>query len=184
MEITNKVEYFKLWNAGLLGNKLRSWNSLDDISREKYQGLVSLRVRRPDAGGAAKYNIKSNDAPSIFKQTLTEDPSLKAGEIYFNESAPDDLLITQGEIMRSNDVYDLMYCEEKLKMRDAMRKAKRMTGILVVAYLKELMTANSWDELQELFDRYPDSIIEFGIYQNCLGCYPGRNCLIWEVRNY
>ena len=35
--ISTKSEFMRLWDAGLLGNKLQTWNSIDDAAG--YNGL-------------------------------------------------------------------------------------------------------------------------------------------------
>ncbi len=182
--VQNKVEMYKLWEAGALGNKIRSWSRLESITDSGYNGTISIRVKQSGGGGKCAYSVKQADAPAIVKQWMSEGVPWEA--ITFNESAPDNLLITQGEIIQTYDRYELRYCEEKLKMRDAMKddKAKKMRGASVIYYLSTRMTPSSWEDMKDLFDLYPDAAIEFSVYDMCLGCYPGRNTIIWEVRDY
>lgn len=180
-KIENKQTFFELWSNGLLGNKLRSWGTPEDIKDDNYGGFLTMRMRDKSGGGKTIYNIPAARAKIEYDKWLSE--GIKPIHIYFNESAPDEFLISQGEIMRSNDFYDYFYCNEKMKMKDAMRLGKTMKGLQVKLYLESIMTPNSWTDLQELLDKYPGSVIEFSVYEHCLGCYPGRNCLIWEIRS-
>lgn len=181
--INSKTEYFRLWENGLIGNTLKVWGSIADIKEEGYKGQLSARVKRATGGGFYRYNIKN---VAEAEQTVAEwvATGIPENQIYFNESAPDQFLIMQGEIMRSTDYYDLTYSREQIKMRDAMRSAKTMKGVSVVSYLETIMTPSSYEDIKDLFEIFPDSVIEFGVYQHCLGKLPSRNCLIWEVRNY
>ena len=181
--IDSKADYFKLCERGSFGNTLRLWGSLDEIIEQGYEGFLTARVKRATGGGFVKYNVKG-PKEALEVQNLWISQGISLPDIYFNESAPDEILVTQGEIMRSKDYYDLFYCEEKMKMRDAMRIGKSMCGVLAHIYIKTVMTPNSYNDLMELFEIYPHSVIEFSVYEQCLGKLNGRNTLIWEVRNY
>lgn len=183
--INSKAEHLDLWNRGLLGNKMRSWKSYADILASDYRGEFSMRTKQQsggNSGGLATYRLKFSDLERTMNEWISKGTAIES--IYFNESAPDEELVTQGEIMVTTDHYDYLYCNEPLKMREAMSKAKVMRGIAVVSYLKEVMMPNSWDDINELFEIYPDSVIEFSVYQRTLGIYPNRNSIFWEVRNY
>jgi hypothetical protein len=46
------------------------------------------------------------------------------------------------------------------------------------------MDPSSRDDLDALFDLYPDAAVEFACFPHNLGIFPHRNTVIWEVRNY
>jgi len=50
--------------------------------------------------------------------------------------------------------------------------------------LDRFMDPSSRDDLEQLFDLYPDATVEFTCYQMDLGTIPRRNTIFWEVRNY
>jgi hypothetical protein len=183
-KIDNKVNMYKLWQAGALGNKIRTWNSIQEITDSGHQGTISIRVKQAAGGGKCAYNVKVSDAAAITNEWIKEGVPL--GAITYNESAPDELLITQGEIMQTYDRYELRYCEDKIKMRDAMKDgvAKKMRGASVIYYLSTRMTPSSWEDMKDLFELYPNAVLEFSVYDMCLGCYPGRNTILWECREY
>ena len=54
------------------------------------------------------------------------------------------------------------------------------TKILLDTY----MDPSSRDDLDSLFDLYPDSAIELTTFDINVGQFPHRNTIIWEVRNY
>ena len=86
--------------------------------------------------------------------------------------------------MCSVNHYDLYYSTEKTQMRTAMKKAVHMCGASAMLYLRSVMTEASYQQLQEIFSEYPDSVVELSVYQSCLGSMPGYNTLIWECRDY
>ncbi len=57
-------------------------------------------------------------------------------------------------------------------------------GVQVLDLLKPRMTESSYSDIEALFDLYPESGIEFSTYSIGVGNIPGRNTVIWEVRNY
>lgn len=181
--VNSKADYFRLCEAGIFGNSLRLWGTLDEVKEDGYTGVLSARVRRSTGGGHTRYNIKSiQEAEEVLAQWQAEGVQQK--EIYFNESAPDEFLVSQGELMLSTNFYSYFYCNEKLKMRDAMKKGRQMEGLQVKMYLQSIMTPASYHDVQDLLNEFSDSVIELSVYDRCLGSRPGRNTLIWEVRNY
>jgi hypothetical protein len=159
-----------MYQKGLFGNRIATWTSINDFYKSGYNGKVTLRDKNQQ-GGLCQYNVDSKDVP-------------KSDSIVINISAPDEFLLFQGEITRSKDYLYLFASCEKTKMRDALKSAIGFTGLDVVRLLKMSMTPSSYDDLQDLFELYPDSIIELGVYSINVGLLPHRNTLIWEVRNY
>lgn len=50
--------------------------------------------------------------------------------------------------------------------------------------VKDNFWGASYDDLQVLFEEYPDHVVEFTCYDCFYGILKGRNSVIWEVRNY
>jgi len=50
--------------------------------------------------------------------------------------------------------------------------------------LKLAMTPASHEDWNLLLERYPGHVLEVSVYDRCLGDTPGRNALVWEVREY
>lgn len=57
----------------------------------------------------------------------------------------------------------------------------RTAGVLL---LRHLLNGNSYDDLMELIDGYPDHVVELTALSSEFGTVPGRNGIIWEVRRY
>lgn len=179
--VNSKVEFFDLWKRGRFGNRLMGWSNLEELKASGYRGKVSVRYK--DAGGGfCAYEIPVEQVNTVVSEWLAR--GAKEDLIYFNESAPDDRLVIQGELMRTTQSYCLYYSREKIKMRDAMRNGLHAYGLEAKMILQSAMTPSSYEDIQELIDLYPSSVIEFGVYERCLGSCNNRNCVIWEVRNY
>lgn len=181
--ISSKSEFLKLWNAGRLGNKLRTWASVGEA--EGYDGLFSIRDGRPDSNLARYLVPRDKVTENVEAMRL-----LGARDVYFVEMAPDHRLVLQGEYINGNlrgvggshvlNKY-LMYSREQTQMK-RVKKWLHLEGAASLALLRQHMDGNSWDDFQDLQDRYPDHTIEFGVYECFVGNLPGRNTIIWEVR--
>lgn len=188
-----------MWQAGLFGNKIRTWNSLNEILESEYRGTVTMRYKGSGGGGFTKYEVPIKNISATIEEwadnARVEGKQFDPGRVTFNESAPDDMLIIQGEVTDMHPTlpagapsemifWMLNYSCEKKKMRDAMAKARHAYGIVARTILENAMTPQSFSDMQELIEMYPDHVIEFGVYEHCLGNIPGRNAVIWEVRKY
>lgn len=174
MRICNKKQFYRCWHAGTLGNRPRTWASSDELAQSGYTGLVTMRTTG-GAGGVTKYRLSVESA--LFWGAQTPGAT-------FNESMPDDLLLLQGEVMRSPRGLELTWSTEPgLKMNEAMKRSTRTCGVAARTRLDVLWPA-SQEELFELLDRYPDAVVEFSAYDRAVGIEPNRNTIIWEVRDY
>jgi hypothetical protein len=189
IDVNSKAESYALWNRGLFGNKLMTWDSVDDIIRMGYRGTVSMRYKGDIGGGFFKYNVQIGKIPGVCAEWKSEGADLS--KITFNESAPDELLILQGYLVQSPAGLTLDYSRKKAKMRDAMAgHLENAEGQLACGLLKSNMTPASYEDMMDLVKLFQGksvatgNVIEFGIYDCELGCFPNRNSVVWEVRNY
>lgn len=183
MNIYSKVEAVELYHKGLFGNHLRLWDNYTDLMASSYNGTVSIRCREASSL-QYQYSIPVGRVHEVCSIAILQNPKIQMWHFYFNESAPDERLIIQGELMRNEKGLYFFASTAKDKMRNALKKAKEYFGLQVLIMLKSLMTPSSYSDLEVLMEIYPNSIIELSIYDHNLGNIPGRNTLIWEVRNY
>lgn len=98
---------------------------------------------------------------------------------------PDKHLIIQGEVMRSCENYYLTYTTIKRPMNRGLEEETLYAeGMKALFLLKQNLFPSSYEDLQMLFDFFPNSIIEFSSYDIPVGNLKNRNTIIWEVRNY
>jgi hypothetical protein len=178
MNINSKEQFYKIYRSGKLGNKLKTWYSFDDLIKDNFQGTVGIRVSNYLGGGQCFYGVAVKDVPNKLKELPSQ------VKYVLSESAPDENIIFQGEITNSTDYITLFYSTVKDRMRVALQNAQHAYGVQALNILKRYMTATSYDDLMMLLDEYPNSVVEFGVYQNNLGECPHRNMIIWEVRCY
>jgi len=132
--------------------------------------------------GWVAYNVHRTQVAAKAKEWIAEgaDPLL----IVVNESAPDERLAIQGELVLRPEGLALFYSTAKTKMRIAMQQGTQAFGLKATMLLRHYCTPPSYDDLMALLERYPDSAIEFSVYEMNLGDCRGRNTVVWEVRNY
>jgi hypothetical protein len=177
MQVTSKKEMYRLYQAGKFGNKLRTWDTWQDMYDDPYQGDIVVRSVIP--GYKTKYKLPKNQVLQDFAPYKSKYPS---SQFRFNEAAPDQHLLIQGEVYRSPEYLSLFYSTAKLPMKPALAESGRQVyGATANAIMRYALNDNSWDDMQTLLDIY-DGIIEFSAYEVELGVIPGRNTIIWEIR--
>lgn len=172
----SKSVFYRAWLAGKFGNRQRTWESLSQLASSDYHGLVSIRSKIP--GGPCWYNIESDD--------LRQGSMASNNLVFFSESLPDEHLVIQGSVHRSERGLVLEYCLEKnikfrrAMMNDRMKRAERTQALLL---LMNLLDPNSYDDINELLDTYPNAIVEFATFSVNVGTLK-RPTVIFEVREY
>ena len=182
-KIKYKDDYYLLYEKGFLGNKPLTWNSIEEIKESGWKKEISIRGRKGIARGKSRFNLTLEEATNYIEQLKKE--GIPPEKLTFNQSMPDDHLLIQGEIMRNEDLYNLVYTFVKKPMNRALEeKTLRAKGLTALNLVKGNLSPSSYTDLQTLFDIFPDSIIEFSAYDILLGNLPNRNTIMWEVRNY
>jgi hypothetical protein len=180
--IPNKATFYRLWRAGLLGNRPRTWAGVKELRAAlghglSYETLIVVRSART-AAWRTRYDVPVREALALA--AINPDASLT-----FNEALDESRILIQGEVMSSARGLELTYSDVPLKMKDALAFARRyVVGLEARVILDHYLCPSSRDDLDDLFTLYPDSIIEFGVYDCNLGDQPNRNTLFWEVRDY
>ncbi len=184
-EIRTKREFFQRWEAGELGNKLRTWRTPAEALAS---GCTPVGFRQIGTAGGGKLDIVPREEISA-----TADRWRSEGrQFMICEAAPDHRATIQGEVCRPTRGSRGGLCGiigrviNGRRMRDSIAAGdlKPVGGAQVSVLLSTYMDANSRDDLDALLERYPDAAIEFTCYEISVGCYPRRNTIFWEVRNY
>lgn len=182
MNTKNKIDQVVAWVRGDFGNRPRAWNTLAELQASEYRGTLSIRSKLRQGGGRTRYNVpyeKVDEALADFKRTGTE-----ITDLYFGESADDRYLLCQGEIWRDRTGWHLAYNTEQIKMIEAMQRTRTVVGARAFITLQHYLNEASLHDLLQLFEQYPQAIVEFGAYSMCWGSLTGRNTIVWEVREY
>jgi hypothetical protein len=178
-ELKSKSDQVKLYNAGAFGNKPVTYKTVYDLLASDYSGNVSMRHAKLGSW-KSQYDVPKDQVLTRCK-TLQVDPN----DIYCTQSPPEHKITIQGEVMLSIDHYDITYSELTKPMKLALAEAPQYaTGLKAAMLLRCHFNASSYADLQVLFEKYPKSVIEFTCFSCNFGSIPGRNTVIWEVRNY
>jgi len=180
--IADKQTSFALYEAGDFGNKLRSWRNYSQLRMIHFAGKLTMRYAG-EGGQWCKYGVVREDVNELLVKWCDEGADLT--KIKFNESAPDERLVIQGEIQEHPEHhYVLSYSTDQVTMREAMRNPKSMLGKKAIFLLQEHFSKESMRNLKRLFATWPRAIVEFSTYDHMLGDVPENNTVFWEVRNY
>ena len=179
MQIKTKAQFYRLWEAGLLGNKLRTWRDY----REAYDaGVPSVGFREIGAAGGGKLDIVKREdiGPTAFDWEV-------AGRAYMIcETAPDHRGTLQGEVIRTErGLQGMLGLSTGKRMREAIALGllKPRSYVETVVLLRQYMDEGSRETLERLMTDYPDAAVEFTCYEIPVG--PERlNTIFWETRNY
>jgi hypothetical protein len=176
---------YAAYERGAFGNKLRTWKNIKEICDDNYGGTMTARSIGVGGGGLTSYRIASlGDALNLVLKW--RDQGIPPEKVRFNESAPDHLLILQGEVSRLWDGLHLRWSDTpSLKMREAMEHdCHHSRGLKAKLLLEGKLTPSSLEDLYALMEQHPTSVIEFSAYSKPVGHLPGRNAVIWETRDY
>jgi hypothetical protein len=182
MQIKSKETNYRLLEKGAFGNRLRMWSSLDELIKSDYCGTVSMRYKGDVGGGFVAYEVPILKASSVQQEWIGKGAEQR--RIVFNESAPDDKLLIQGELMQGIGGLNLTYSLQQMKMREALKNADSAKGLKAKLILEYFLNPCSYDDMNSLFEQFPDHAVEFSTYSMNLGSIPHRNTVIWEVRYY
>lgn len=173
MKLTTKNESIAEIFQNPRWNHLRTRYAREDAKLLGPQ--VVIRLRQP--GFNTHYNLPIEQLDDVLADLAAK--GCDTSRCYFNEAAPDDALVLQGELIG----HSLMYTTAKKPMKLGFAEETRYAeGAATEAILRWACNGPSYDDMQELRSRHPDAIIEFGCYSVCLGSQPDRNTIFWEIR--
>jgi len=186
--VLTKNDFVKRYEEGEFGNASPTWNDISsflkevDLSWEK-DGQVLYHIRNRVKGGPTWYNVHGVNLPVTWEQCVRGGANVK--DLYVSEMAPTELTTMQGEVMFTPEGMSLFYSFVKKPMREALKENSKNAHRLTARVLLEtFMNAKSLDWLNELFDRYPEHVVEFSCYNRCWGTLSGFNTVYWEIRKY
>lgn len=183
--LKTKAEMFGFYERGWFGNRALTWPSKEKMVDSNYQGQIGLRYKDPRGGGSYfRTEMTLEEAEFQYAEWLKE--GAKPEYFLWCESIPTNRLLLQGEIQRGLSIYDFTYTTEKgVPNRPSLWKNKQYaTGLKAILLCQHFMWPKSYDNLQELFELYPNAVIEFSCVDFECGSIPGHNTIFWEVRHY
>jgi len=187
-KIISKSQNYALYLEGLLGNIALTWNTAEEILKSNWKGKICIRgmgIKRKQP----RYKVPLEKLNQTIKEMITE--GIPKDTLKFNQSMPDNNLTIQGEIIRTHKGLSITYTHIKKPMNIALKEQELLAeGLKANLILKNFLWPASYNEIMNLLDFFskeiyqPSCVIEFSTYDTNIGNLPGRNTVIWEVRDY
>lgn len=189
MESTCKETSVKLYGKGAFGNCLRQWDTLTELDADNFTYPIVIRYRHPQGGGGpCYYHMHRSDVQTTLDKIASAGWNLDY--VYYNEGAPDDHAILQGELCEfDNGRMSLLYNTMSTQMRTALTHHTAtsysfVSRLSIMDLIQRHMTPSSYEDCKILLELYTNHAIEFTIYDCLVGILRGRNTIIWDVRRY
>jgi len=181
MEVGSKRKFYELWHAGVLGNRPATWRSVEEAVRS---GHTRFGIREVGKTGGGKFQIVYGTDALIeeMRRWRLENRAFSIDGGVLNET-----VLLQGEMCRTTRGLEGMFAVRSgTDIREAFRRGlfKPKRGLEVYALLQHFMDPSSRDDIDAIWDLFPESVIEFACFPENVGVLPHRNTIIWEVRNY
>lgn len=182
MIVRNKKEMYDLYFAGEFGNKLATWESLAECLAANYDGPVTIRYR-VEGSKFCRFDIPKPEVQAQVEAWVKD--GARVDLMTFNETIDTSKIVFQGEVQRDIFHYSLRYSLAQTHMRPALADAPlHAFGLRAVSILRYYLDPSSYADLEVLFDKYPDSVVEMTTVRGNIGSIASRNTVFWEVRNY
>ena len=180
-KVSNKRDFYYLWNNNLLFNKIPTWDSYSSLIESGWKGKVGIRPLT--LGKKSQLNVPMNKIDEALEKI--ENEGTQKNNVTFLAGQPDKKILLLGELKRTEQGVYLLYSTIKKPMKDALAENENHAfGLKALIILKHNLCPQSYSDIMTLLDMFPDSSIEFTAYSTNIGLIPGRNTLIWEIRNY
>lgn len=182
-EVDCKAVSVDLAARGVFGNTFPVWRNLAELQASDYQGVVMLRYNQPGSSlnldGVAATEIAAGVAQLVAQGA---DPT----RITATVGGTCGTRLFQGEVRRSEEYLDLTYSTRPdLTMRPALLPSngcQYASGLKAQLLLRHFLSPASYEDLQALWDHWPNATIEFTVFDRDVGDREHRNTVIWEVR--
>ena len=181
--ITSKSDMYRLLAAGLPGNTCRQWFDVDewmvdaDSTRYDWWGVRTLTP-----GGPCRLNCpvaEVEDTAAAFEA---------AGHrcnisVMLDRICRVTLWADVWDSPTGLIVYGIEFPPEGGSWRALMPyHGRHWEGLAARMLLRRHLNANSHADVDDMFDRYPGHVIELSALDRCLGVFPHRNSVTWEIR--
>jgi hypothetical protein len=182
-EISSKRKFYELWEDGCLGNRTQIFRTLEAALASGAQKVGFREVTR----GGGKWSKVENqfELPAMFAEWKA-----RGRPFIMDDGAPNDRTTIQGELCRTYKGLEGFIAVAdpvglppmRISMAQGLHRTYRRLEVRLL--LEKFMDPASRDDVDALFEIYPDAAIEFACFDRMAGYLRGRNTIIWEVRNY
>jgi hypothetical protein len=187
--IRDKKTMYTLLAAGELGNTVPQWfDAADWFVDPRAWKYEWWGVRSMTPGGPCKLNCHRDD---VFS---TGDYFQRTGHS-FNISPMIDKFCTvtawlelwdspSGLVVEGIEYPDTVGGWTWRNSMPDVSKRRQWHGTASRLVLRRHLNANSYDDVLDLLQQYPDHVVELSATDKCFGTVPHRNHFMWEVRQY
>lgn len=180
--ITSKAQMYAMLAAGRLGNTIRQFFSVDEWRASRDAELYpQWGVRTLIAGGPCRlFCPREEVADTVAKFGCAVNISMMIDAIC-RVTLWADIFESESGLV----VHGIEYPPVGGSWRALMPTAAReWRGLAARMLLRRHLNANSLDDLDATFERWPGHVVELSACERCIGVIPGRNAVVWEVRSY
>lgn len=184
MRIKTKDQFQQLSRAGLLGNFLRQWDTLLDLTMSDYSGWLTIRARAKQSEWFIAA-VESGMVRDALRNILLRGGP-PASAFFFQEiPEPGTPRMANIEAMRDAHRHTICYIENDTTepVRGIRDRCLPVYGAAALMQLRRFLSPTSYDDLQAIWDQYPDAIIEATEFAVPVGVFH-RPLVIWEARDY
>ncbi|MEK6855445.1 MAG: hypothetical protein AABX73_04450 [Nanoarchaeota archaeon] len=162
------------------------WSNIQgffDVKRSHYDGPIAIRALIPGLGIKTHISQKNLEKES---EKYCEEKGCERKDILYSEMAAPSMgikRILNAELTRNEEGLYMAYSGRNIHMNEAMREAKVATHSTACSLLEFFNDPSDLNDLNELLEEYPNSVIEMSVLDKLAG-WARRRMLIWEIRDY
>ena len=191
MRITDKQQAHQLYMAGEFGNRTRTWTPEEFRADEHRPAFAALRTLSTPGIQPPQYS-RPIEAANIMPMLDLWVASFKIPRrlIYVSEvtngviNLPCGPLRLQGEVLDGPHGLELRASRSDQIMRYAWAEQEiHLRGAAALSALRWAMDSPSFENLKNIFEKWPGHVVEFSSFTHLLGT-EGWNTVFWEVRDY
>ncbi len=181
--ITSKQQMYAKLAAGDFGNTTNQYFSIEDWkASSEYGRFETWGLRSMTAGGPCRMYCPRDEVEATLASW--------GKHVEWNMSVMVDAVCTVRlwadvfiDPLRGLTVYGIENPPKGGSWRKLMPEKGRTFGRLEsLMVLRRTLNASSHADLLEVLESYPDHVVELSALSVCMGIFPHRNGVVWEVR--
>jgi len=180
--IKNKLEMYRRYEDMEFGNQFPCWKTVREmLDSDVPDGCLNIRHKTLGLSGFLYMNLSREEALSIIQEKGFSESNI---HLTAGDQRDSKFRTFQGEVQEDEHGWSLHYSCLREPMRPALSKAgKYAHGLQARQLLRHYMDPPSYENLINLFDRFPGHAVEFTCFSRGVGVL-GWNTVFWEVRDY
>ena len=181
MKVATKREMFAILEDDQLMNHTRIWHNPETLIESEYEGPVAIRSLT--AWTKFKPGMPSKDCIDYYYSIIRHCPTtnlVSPSSLIFHEWTPPDSFIA---------ICHLGYCWDDglellwSKQTNIAHDQQFATGANAKLKCQDIVGVSNWLKLQDTFDRFPTSVLEFTIHNRGVAEF-SEDLTFWEMRDY